>query len=334
MGGMTVNDRAIGLLDQYEIEVLRTRKGRGAILCDSDKGTLIFKELQGPKEKIKIQNSLLKAIAENGDLPVEQIIESKEGELFVQDGDGVSYILKTYFEGKECNIHDINECSKGVKTLARLHRIMQLKNQEVTGLLPVFQLEKEYEKHNKELRRVRKFLKEKSQKNAFEIYLNNEFDYFLEQALEVTEEWNAFILPQDYSFLREQGIFCHGDYQYHNIIDKDGDYAIVNFEKCILDDQIRDLYLFMRKLLEKSNWSQGLGDGLLKAYTDEKPLSARSFIGLYYRLAYPEKFWKIVNFYYNSGKAWIPEKNMEKLEKLIGQEKEKQEFLNSIFRTV
>ena len=38
-----------------------------------------------------------------------------------------------------------------------------------------------------------------------------------------------------------------------------------------------------------------------------KPWQSRNII------SYPEKFWKIVNFYYNTGKAWIPEKNMEKL---------------------
>lgn len=48
---------------------------------------------------------------------------------------------------------------------------------------------------------------------------------------------------------------------------------------------------------------------------------------LYYRLAYPEKFWKIANFYYNSGKAWIPEKYQEKLLKVNRQEQEKKEFL-------
>ena len=53
---------------------------------------------------------------------------------------------------------------------------------------------------------------------------------------------------------------------------------------------------------------------------------------LYYRLAYPEKFWKIVNFYYNTGKAWIPGRNMEKIEKLFAQEREKQLFLEYIFK--
>ena len=107
---------------------------------------------------------------------------------------------------------------------------------------------------------------------------------------------------------------------------------IVNFEKCMPDNPIRDLYLLLRKLLEKSNWSVELGSELLSAYERVRSISARDYIDLYYRLAYPEKFWKIMNFYFNSGKAWIPGKNQEKLEKLIEQEKDKQHFLDEVFR--
>ena len=41
-----------------------------------------------------------------------------------------------------------------------------------------------------------------------------------------------------------------------------------------------------------------------------------------------------MNFYYYSGKAWIPGRNQEKLEKLVSQEKEKQHFLEEVFRSV
>ena len=74
-----------------------------------------------------------------------------------------------------------------------------------------------------------------------------------------------------------------------------------------------------------------LGKELLEVYERIRPLSALSKIDLYYRLSYPEKFWKIANFYYNSGKAWIPGRNQEKLEKLLAQEKEKKEFLEKVF---
>ncbi len=329
-----MNDRAVGLLDQYEIEVLRTRKGRGAILCDSNQGTLIFKEYQGSKEKLEAQEILLNSIAEKGNIRVEQLLRTKEGELLVEGQDGVSYILKTYFEGKECNILEMSDCLRGVRTLATLHKEMNLGPREMFSDWPVFRLEKEYGKHNKELKHVRKFLREKSQKNSFEIYLTGEYDYFLEQAFEVTKELEDFLLPDEGNYLRSAGTFCHGDYQYHNIIEVQDGQAVINFEKFLMDDQVRDLYLYMRKLLEKSNWSKELGKRILNTYNEVNELSARSFVSLYYRLAYPEKFWKIVNFYYNSHKSWIPGKNPEKIQTVVEQERAKQDFLDAIFRTV
>ncbi len=329
-----MNDRAISLLEQYEIEVLRTRKGRGAIICDTNQGCLIFKEYTGNEDRIEMQNKVLTHIGQKGKVAVEAIIPTAENTLFVKDNDGVKYILKTYREGRECNIHDRAECVEVVKLLARLHETMELPKDSVENA-PVFSQEKEYEKHNKELKKVRKYLQQRSQKTWFEICLLNTFDYFLEQALRVTEEWHPYQeLKNGTSDEAQEMIFCHGDYQYHNILRCEKEWFLINFEKCMRDDPVRDLYLLLRKLLEKSNWSISLGKELLAAYETERPISAISRIDLYYRLAYPEKFWKIVNFYYNSGKAWIPDRNREKLEKLMVQEKEKQQFLEEVFQNV
>jgi len=333
-----VNDRAVGLLEQYGIEVRGTRKGRGAILCDTDQGCLIFKEYAGNCDRIELQDRVLKAVKCGGSVDVEQIVPTIEGALFVQDSDGIKYILKTWRDGRECSIYDKEECLEVVRLLARLHKSMALPL-DTPGLPPLFSPEKEYEKHNKELKKVKKYLQQRSQKQPFEISLLNAFDHFLEQALSVTEEWNAYCAVKNKNDAAaaaagEPVTFCHGDYQYHNIIKSDGGWFLINFEKCISDSPVRDLYLLMRKLLEKSNWSIPLGQELLGTYEKEKPVTAINRIDLYYRLAYPEKFWKIVNFYYNSGKAWIPGRNQEKLEKLISQEKEKQHFLEVVFRDV
>lgn len=325
-----MNDRAVGLLDQYEIEVQRTRKGRGAILCDTDQGCLILKEYMGNAQRVAFQSKLLEQIREDGKVGVERILADKEGNLLVKDNDGVSYVLKTWYEGRECNIYDRAECVEAVKLLAGLHNSME--KAACDAQLPVSSPEKEYEKHNRELKKVRRFLREKGQKSWFEISLQQAFDGFLEQALDITEQW------QQYSHLSkdqpECSSLCHGDYQYHNIIKSDGTWYIINFEKILRDNPIRDLYLLLRKLLEKSNWSIPMGTELIAAYEAVRPISAYSRIDLYYRLAYPEKFWKIVNFYYNSRKSWIPERNMEKLNKLLEQEAQKQDFLDTVFRNV
>ncbi len=324
-----MNDRAVGLFDQYEIEMNRTWKGRGAILCESDRGLLIMKEYAGPVEKVKFQDYLLNHINESGAVRVETILKTKEEELIVYDQDRVAYIVKTYCDGRECSHRDTQECGQAVRTLANLHKSSDLSGCEMLQGQPVFRIEKEYEKHNRELKKVRKFLREKSQKTDFEIYLMRHYDYFLDTALQITEELRYYAYEEDsYGF----PIVCHGDYQYHNIIQTEAGSMLVNFEKCVRDYPVRDLYLFLRKLLEKNNWSQTLGDMLLESYNREKPLTDRDYRQLYYRFAYPEKFWKIVNFYYNTGKAWIPDRNMEKIEKLFAQEREKQLFLESIFK--
>lgn len=323
-----MNDRAVSLLEQYEIEVNRTWKGRGAILCDSDRGLFILKEYCGPADKVEFQDYLLKHINQSGIVQVESILRTKENEMIVYDQDQVAYIVKTYCDGRECNHRDVEECRQAVSTLAKLHNVSDLSECDILREQPVCRVEKEYEKHNRELKKVRKFLREKSQKTDFEIYLMKHYDYFMNNALQITDELRYYAYEEDsYEF----PIVCHGDYQYHNIMQTDAGSVLLNFEKCVRDYPVRDLYLFMRKLLEKNNWSQTLGDMLLESYNKERSLTDRDYKQLYYRLAYPEKFWKIVNFYYNTGKAWIPGRNMEKIEKLFAQEREKQLFLESIF---
>ncbi len=323
-----MNDRSVSLLEQYEIEVNRTWKGRGAILCDSDQGLLILKEYCGPADKVEFQDFLLKHINESSIVQVESILRTKENELIVYDQDRTAYIVKTYCDGRECNHRDLEECRQAVSTLAKLHSVSDLSGCDILDEQPVYRVEKEYEKHNRELKKVRKFLREKSQKTDFEIYLMKHYDYFMNNALQITDELRYYAYEEDsYEF----PIVCHGDYQYHNIMQTDSGSVLLNFEKCVRDYPVRDLYLFLRKLLEKNNWSQTLGDMLLESYNKERNLTDRDYKQLYYRLAYPEKFWKIVNFYYNSGKAWIPGRNMEKIEKLFAQEREKQLFLESIF---
>ena len=327
-----MNDRAVALLEQYEIEVLRTRKGRGAILCDTQQGCLIFKEYTGREEQLRLQEQVLKHLEACGNISAERLLATREGALSVTDRDGVRYILKTWWEGRECNIRDREECMEAMRLLAGLHKDLEFipTFPEVEGMpAPVirrFLPSREYEKHNKELKRARKFLKQRSQKTWFEIRLAAVMDPFLEEAGQICEEWKKIENSHDVE-AGENFCFCHGDYQYHNILRQDRGFFLVNFEKCQADGPIRDLYLLLRKLLEKSDWDCNRGEALLAAYESVRPLKPFERQDLFYRLSYPEKLWKIVNFYYNSGKAWIPEKNQEKLDRLLEQETARKKFL-------
>lgn len=199
-----MNDRAVNLLEQYDVEVLKTRKGRGAILCDTSRGCLIFKEYTGNEERLAAQNRLLAYLQQFHDILVESILPNRDGKLFVKDHEGVMYILKTYMEGRECNINDREECLESVRMLAKLHSDMEFESESAVMLpwmsCPVeensrryfFSPGMEYEKRNRELKKVRRYLKQRSQKTWFEICLQQHFDAFLEQAFTLSREWAQY----------------------------------------------------------------------------------------------------------------------------------------------
>ena len=327
-----MNDRALAVLEKYDIEVLRSWKGRGAILCETKTGIKILKEYKGSQERLLTQQQLLKKIKENGFYNIEEIIPTKEGELVAKDEDLNSYYLKEYFEGKECNVREYQDSSRVVEQMALLHRAMELPEFVKDNNLIPYSLPREFEKHTRELKKVKKYLKSKRQKSDFEYFLYQNFDFFLQKAEKILEEVNT--CPQTFSEenLLKKGSLCHGDFQHHNALFTNGEVCFINFERYVLDNPMRDLSLFFRKMMEKNNWRGELGQFVLQNYQKQKPISEEDRLQLYYRLSYPEKFWKIVNFYFNSPKVWIPAKNMEKLEKILKQEEEKNFFLESNFK--
>lgn len=325
-----MNDRTTAVLEQYDIRVLRLLKGRGAVLCETEDGWKILKEYKGSGTKLWYQSRLLEEIKNRGYLHVEQIIPSKEGELTVKEEDGTLYYLKDYSNGKECNIREYKDCMTAMTCMARLHQAMEGKEFAEQKEVPFYHAITEIEKQNRELRKIKKYLREKRQKTEFEYFLLQNFDLFLEKAERVLEGMKEHKELFSEEKIRSQGSLCHGDLQHHNLLLWEGKGFFINFEKAVVDSPIRDLALFFRKMMEKNNWSQEMGNHALEAYERIRALTEEEKIQLRYRLSYPEKFRKIANFYYNSSKAWIPDKNREKLEKILLQEQQRREYLKQL----
>lgn len=152
-----------------------------------------------------------------------------------------------------------------------------------------------------------------------------QYESFMEKAKKVTELLRK-LPPKEEMFG-----FCHGDYNQHNVIFSAQGAAAVHFENFSYHVRIGDLANFIRKMMEKNNWNMELGMDLIHAYDGIRTLSEDELRYLYFCLAYPEKFWKIANRYYNSHKAWLSGRNIEKLEKVIAQEGAREEFLQMLF---
>lgn len=320
-------DYGFSTLEQYGIEAERTWRVRGALLCQTQQGLLILKEFKASEKKLKKQQELLQLLSQKGFL-VDAYLKNQEEQLVSFDKDGIAYTLQHWYEGKECDTRSQEDIRKSIQLLAELHNVMRLPLQEeYQGK----SLEDEYVRHNQELRKIRKFIRKKRAENIFEKEYLSSVEYYLEkgeQALEVLKD-------SHYQELRSQSVkagkICHGEYHQHNVWMVKGGMAAVNFGHWNYDIQMADLYRFMRKVLEKYNWNCELGKEMIRLYHQRNPLSSEEWQNLKVRFLYPEKYWKIANYYYTHNKAWNSDKNTEKLKILIKQKQEKERFMEQCF---
>ena len=310
-------DYGLSVLEQYGLTASFSGRVRGALLCRTEKGPVILREFHGSEKKLSMQQQLLEKMKEQNCL-VDAYLRNREGVLVSRDKDSVPYTAQIWFEGRECDTRSENDILKSIRTLAQIHKIMQLPvEMDYAGR----NLQEEYIRHNQEMKKIRRFIRKKGAVNSFEKDYLKSVEWFLQKG----EEAAAMLETTDYKNLRQQslqsGSICHGEYNQHNVLLCKNQAAVTNFGHFSFDVQISDLYCFMRKILEKYNWDVFLARRMLEQYDKIRPISSEEWENLQIRFTYPEKYWKLANYYFSHNKAWISGKNTEKLEKVIAQKK-------------
>lgn len=314
------------ILENYDLEIRSIARGRGVYLCETNAGTKMLKEYKSSDEKAEFLAGMLEFLKQNG-IETQGIMRTKEGKITASDADEKRFLLLDAYQGAECDTKNRDDILRGISALAGLHTV----SKTYKGKIPEFvKAEKDallqlYEKHNRELKKVKNYVRSKKKKNEFEVKFMEQYPHFIESATNVAKE------------LKEQEIeetafgFCHGDFNQHNLIYRREQTIIVGFESFSYQMQVGDMANFMRKILEKHNWNTGLGFEMICTYDKIKKLTQGELRLLYCHLAYPEKFWKLANHYYNSHKAWLSGRNIEKLEKVIEQEETRTQFLQMLY---
>lgn len=310
----------------YDMSITNICKGRGVTILRTDKGMRVLQPLGTSESRLEQEAQLKEELYLAGYRNIDRFIRNKEGEFITCDRYHTPYVLKEYFDGKECNIHLEHDMMAAVMNLGELHLALQkvqpkVQRKELKTL-------RTFQRHNREMKRVRSYMRQIATKSEFDYLYLSCFDMFHQQGIEVVKQLE---LSQE-TILKQRWYYCHGAYHQHNILlCKDG-IATVNFEHFMVDNQLTDLYTFLRKAMEKNEYQPELLFRMIETYGQVIPLTKEDYIFLYYLLWYPEKFWKISNQYNNMNKAWIPPKTFEKLQTVIRQETLKQELLEQYQR--
>ena len=296
-----MEEKSLEFYEKYEITVTGTARTRGAFRIDTEQGPKLLMPYNGSEARAVFEQGLLMRLREQG-FWVDGYVANKEGTYVTKDEYEESFLMKDWYFGEECNVRKPDQAIAAVRHLAALHKALTggMQVSEIGALPGAVQksLPELFEKRNRELRRVRSFIREKKRKAYFETVYINTFSEFYEKAeaalVQAKEQGCTEMLEQAV----RDGCACHGTYTHHNLLVlRDGTFATVNFDKACLGVQIADFYLFFRKLMEKTGWDRELAERMMEAYASGRKVEKPEWRVFYLLLSYPEKFWKITNSY-------------------------------------
>lgn len=338
-----MNEKSLDVLKQYDLRVDRVSRGRGGMILYTDKGIKLFLECERNDKYYEREDLITSMVSGNGFGRVDTYIRSSSNELITSDEEGKRFVVKNWFDGRECNVRDIEDICTAVKTLASLHNVLSHVSEQIlkrTGEEVAeydnnmeTEMRDTYVRHMKELKLTRNYLKSKKRKSEFEQTAYKNIGGFYREAAEAVKLLEDPKFDERFCYAKKTGELCHGSYNYHNILFTGGTAAVTNFDRCRNECQVSDLYQFMRKILEKYDWDTTTAYKMIDEYDKVKPISETDLALLASMFAFPEKFWKVMNYYFNSSKAWIPPKTKEKLEKVVEQNDKRIKFVAGIAYT-
>ena len=287
------------ILNQYDIEIISTRKVRGAFFCETNEGLMLLKEAGISDGRALLLYQLLRQLSGSGYENVDLPIFTKEQELISTSRDGTRYMLKHWFGGRECDVRREGDVLEAVRNLSLLHQKMRWEPDpeddaadpatgealcedgtqaaENVKMPPAGRhLKEEFLCHTRELKKVRAFIRKRRNKGKFEALFVQHFEKMIRLATRAAEQLET----SGYETLYEQSIcgkrLVHGDYNYHNVLMPAGVHgtsdgwgcrervATTGFEHFRMDVQVLDLYYFLRKVMEKHHWDVKFGDAMLE----------------------------------------------------------------------
>ena len=317
---------------QYQLDVKNVSKIRGLIYIETEEGLYIIKPYKYSEQKANIENNVKFSLIDKGFEDVDYLVKNINDSYISQNKYGNKFVLKKWYKGEECNINSIEDVQKASRNLANFHNVVKsiTIDNEYSSNIPTKNMINEYECYNNELKRVRKYIYNKKKKNSLEISIITYIDKYYEQGQYYLNKLKNSDYGKLYAKAIENKWVCFGNYNHHSVLINDDSIATINFDKFFYGVQIFDLYCLLRKAMEKNGWNTERRISIIEEYDKEKEISQEEKEILYIFMAYPEKYRKLVNSYFNGKKSWVSIRITEKLEELVSSEQKKEQFLQHL----
>ncbi|MBP5427338.1 MAG: CotS family spore coat protein [Clostridiales bacterium] len=314
------------LKSNFNIEISNISSFRDNYIVLNNTGRMLLKKQVISPERVRFIHNAKQHLISNNFKYVDEFMLTTNNDPFIILNNNL-YTLTNILDGQEMNFDNPTDVEKSTQLLADFHissrgffKSPSVFNKDELGKLPSV-----YQKRLDEIKRAKK--NAHLGKTKFDYLLLDYIDYFYNLGKEVIEKLSKSRYMDLVSMTQKEGSFCHHEFTHNNIVNKSGTYFLINFEYCCYELKIYDLCNLIKRKLRKCNWDINEAQKILDCYRKKVPLSYDELYVMKLMLMFPQKFWRVINTYYNSKKNLSDSIYLSKLNNVIDEIRPIETFL-------
>jgi spore coat protein I len=314
--------------ESYGLEIRNMVPYKDAFMAVTSQGRKIIRKMPFSPERLKFIHGAKEHLIYNGFTGVDKYLCTVTGEpYFISENS--CYTMVDFIDGRESSFDEDSDVKQASFVLAKLHgasrgyRVPEgCKVQSDLGKLPEY--------FTKRLEDIKKMKKQARRgKGHFDQLFLEHADHFCETG----ESAVAALKSSGYARLvedtREEGLFCHHDYTHHNIIMEGDRTVVINFDYSCFELRIYDIANLIRRKMRKCDWDISKTELIINSYSSIEMLDKEELAVMKIILQFPQKFWRVVNRYYNSRRSWSERSFVIRLQEVIDEIGPHKEFLKN-----
>ena len=310
----------------YNLCVEKIYPVKNYYVIETPEGNKILKNMNFSPERIMFVHGAKEHLYNNGFKNIDRYLCTKEEKPFGLIN-GEYYTVREEIKGRECDLNRMEDVIRVSKTLAMLHKASKgyvpPQNSLIRddlGNMPVY-----FNKRLEEIKRAKKIAQR--EKGKFDYLILKYIDYFYELGQDAVNKINLSGYTEIVDRCRKEKSFCHHDYSHCNILCGEGEISVINFDFCSFEIKMYDVVNLLRRKLRKCNWDVKEAKIIIDAYTSVEPITQEEFDVMKIMLQFPQKFWRVINKYYNSRRSKRGKSFMHRFNEVIEEIEYQKEFL-------
>ncbi len=289
---------------------------KDTFIIATPRGRKVIRRIPFSYERLKFVHGAKEHLAANGFPFTDSYVLTNSGDPGFCHNNSL-YALTDLIDGRESSFDSDLDLMKASAALAAMHKASAgyaapegSKVQNELGRLPGY-----FSKRLDDIKKMRK--QAKKGKGRFDQLFLQYADRFITAGEKASEELAASAYVELAARTWDRKSFCHHDYTHHNIILNGGRVTIINFDYCCYELRVYDVANLIRRKMRKCDWDISKTGLIIQSYCDVEPLSREELEVMKIILQFPQKFWRVVNRYYNSRRSWSEKSYVNRLQEVI-----------------